>query len=762
LRTHLGNAPLSALVLVAAGLCGAAQAASRAADLQTVRKRYLELIAPSTLDPKRPEAKTVLARLDANAERLMKSQVMTGSAPLRGALGKVGNGKPGADGDSIGGQHFYQMPRLAKAYATRGTRLHRSPVLLKHIVAALEFCEPHVRPGSPRRGNWWAWDVGIPGALADTLILAGDGVPAPLRARLLKGLQSLVRTRYRSNYYGGGANVLYVALNQLRTAMLTGREDYARNAAAAYAAMSSTKGELGIQRDYSYHFHGHGLNMGYGRVQLSYVSRFIYLTAGTSFAMPPEARRTHEEWFRRFVVWNSYRGRVSPFTVARDISRGGSVERRTALEAAAFLYLAEDGSCRDLALSFVREWHDANPEASFATPSLAALQPRLEPAMKRAEPMPTGARYFPLSDYLTCRRKNFYAAVRMSSTRIKAWFSIRKENLHGGRSGDGTLVLMTDGSEWDNEVIPTMNWYALSGVTAGTGCVLPAERAGMSRTVGGLSHRGRWGLAGMDFAVRCGKGALRARKSYAVLDRGVVLMGSDVHLDRATLPKGKVPYTTLHQCPLRDEDRSFTVDGRAAALADGEKTLEVRSWLHVRNYGYWFPEPTRVTLRVNTSTRGYAYLNGRTSSRKTYTRRFFTLSVTHSGKPETSGYAVVILPGVKAAEMPGLAARPGVKVLARSKTVHALRDESAGLTACCFFARGEVAGFAADRPLVVAASTENGRRHLTIQDPAHKGGSVTLRVPFRVTGTKDVKTAPAGDGTRLTVPLSRGYPKTLF
>jgi hyaluronate lyase len=748
--------------LTAAELCATAQAASRGADLQTVKKRYLELLAPSGLDVRRPEAKAALARLDATAERLMKSQVMSGSSALKGALGKVGKGKPGADGDTIGNQHFYRMPYLARAYATRGTRLYRSPELLKHIVAALRFCEPHVRPGSPRNGNWWAWQVGIPGALGDTLILAGDGVPAPLRAKLLTALQGLVRTRYSSNYYGGGANVLYVALNQLRTAMLTGREDYARNAAAAYAAMSSTKGSLGIQRDYSYHFHGRGLNMGYGRVQLAYVSRFVYLTAGTSFAMPQEARRTHEEWFRRFVVWSSYRGRVSPFTVARDIARDGSVERPIALEAAAFLYLAKDSSCRDLALAFVREWYDANPDRGFVTPSLAALQPRLESAMKGAEPMPTGARYFPLSDYLACRGKGFYAAVRMSSTRTKAWFSIRKENLHGGRSGDGTLVLMTDGSEWDNEVIPTMNWYALSGVTTARSCVNGPEKPALSKVVGGLGHRDRWGAAAMSFAVPRGKGALRAEKSYTVLDRGVVLLGSNVRLDRAELSKGSVPYTTLHQCPLRDEDRKIQVDGRVTSLADGESTFEVRRWIHVRNYGYWFPEPTRVTLRVNTSTRGYRYVNGRTSSDRKYTRRFFTLTVPHPGRPKGSGYAAMILPGADAAEMPGLAARPGVKVLARSKTVHAVRDESAGLTVCFFFGKGEVAGFAADRPLVLAASSQGGRHHLTVQDPAHRGGSVSVRVPFRVTGVEGVKAAPAGDGTRLTVKLNGGYPKAVF
>ena len=65
--------------------------------------------------------------------------------------------------------------------------------------------------------------------------------------------------------------------------------------------MSPTEG---IQHDWSYHFHGPGLNMGYGGDQLFDVSRYIYVTAGSRFQLPPEALATHLAWIRNFILWN--------------------------------------------------------------------------------------------------------------------------------------------------------------------------------------------------------------------------------------------------------------------------------------------------------------------------------------------------------------------------------------------------------------------------------------------------------------------------
>jgi hypothetical protein len=303
-------------------------------------------------------------------------------------------------------------------------------------------------------------------------------------------------------------------------------------------------------------------------------------------------------------------------------------------------------------------------------------------------------------------------------------------------------------------VIPTMNWYGLTGTTTAYGFKVGAERPGHSTIVGGLGHRDRCGAAMFDFAVKKGKAALRAMKSYAVLDGAVAVVGTGVRLEAAKLDKGRTVNSYIHQCSLRDSDRAALVNGKTVALSDGKKKLEKVEWMHVRNYGYLFPEPCAVGLSAGTSTRSYKYINDRYGTARTYKRRFYTVSVGHGAAPTGGKYAAVIFPGVTASEIRGIAGRPGVKI-ATSAAAHLVTDEKGGTTICCFFGKDEIGGFRSERPLVVAVSAEGAGVHLTVQDPAHRGGKVTFRIPVKASG----QGAKAdGDGTVVTMKLDGGIP----
>jgi hyaluronate lyase len=275
-----------------------------------------------------------------------------------------------------------------------------------------------------------------------------------------------------------------------------------------------------------------------------------------------------------------------------------------------------------------------------------------------------------------------------------------------------------------------------------------------------LSHLGRTGVAAFDFTVkkRAKKGgpALRAMKSYTVLDRCVVLVGTGVRLVNAELAKGKTVSTSIHQCPLRASDKTLIVNGREMPLADGKKRLEHVRWMHVRNYGYWFPKPVTLDLSVVTSTRGYKYINTRYGSDKPYTRRFYTISIDHGPQPKQGAYAAVVFPAVRAAEMPALADRPGVAI-ASSAAAHLVREEG-GTDFCVFFAKDDIEGFRASRPLVTAVSAEGTSLRVTVQDPRRNGGKVRFRIPMKASGTG---AKPDGDGTLVTTQLARGAPLTV-
>jgi len=302
-----------------------------------------------------------------------------------------------------------------------------------------------------------------------------------------------------------------------------------------------------------------------------------------------------------------------------------------------------------------------------------------------------------------------------------------------------------------------MNWYGLSGTTVAYGFEVAPERPGHSTIVGGLSHRDRYGAAGFDFTVKAGKSALRAMKSYTVLDDAVALVGTGVRLENAKLDEGNTVNTFIHQCALRDSDKTILVNGKTVTLADGEKKLTDVKWIHVRNYGYWVPEPCDVNLTVATTTRGYKYINGRYNSSKTYTSRFYTISVDHGAAPTEGKYAAVIFPGVTSNEMRTRAGKPEVKIFI-SKAAHLIGDEKSGAAICFFFGKDEIEGFRAGRPLAAAVSTEGGKVFVTVQDPTQRGKDVTLRIPVKAFGPG---AKADGDGTIITIKLDGGFPSTV-
>ncbi len=490
------------------------------------------------------------------------------------------------------------------------------------------------------------------------------------------------------------------------------------------------------------------------------VSRFIYMTSGTKFSLSDKAFEIHQNWFRKFIIFNSYKGRVSPFTVGRSISRDGIVVAPIELEGAMLLYLSEDSTCKDLALSFIQEWYEARPKENFYTVTIADLAPLVEPNIKKAKPMPKSARFYPASDYLACRMGRFYTAVLMSSKRTKAWHSISDENIRGHRSGDGTLVVMTDGHEFDNNIIPTMNWYNLSGVTVAEKVRVKPEHDGHSTVVGGLDHNNTSGMAGMDFVIEDGDRSLEARKSYTVTPSGIAIAGTRIRC--SNLPNDKAFHTSLHHCPLREQDNSMVVDGKTLPVEDGDQTLTVNKWMHVRNYGYIFPEPTRIRLRINTSERSYSFINKRSGTDTEHSARFYTLFKNHDVTRNDNSYAVTIIPEISHRDMRKLANQSVLDLKVKTETAHIVDDKATRTRHMYFFEETNIEGYSASRPLFLALSREGNTLYATVQDPSHAGGSFSFGIPFHVTSTaKDVQIKAADNGSAITVVLDKGWPKEL-
>ncbi len=746
-------------------ICPVRAESTRQPDLATLKARFQQLLAPAGLDTSNLAVKALIRDIDKQAEAALSSQNMDRQSDGYGSWGKLKK----RDGDTV--KWFSaKIYRMTRAWACPNSKHHKSGKVLTQITAACEYLYPFIKPGGEKPGNWWGWEIGVPRSLSNTLILLEDSLPGETREKMLEALtgadgkKGLVDIFYRPYYKSGGANAMDVAFNQMRVACITGNEKYAANGAKLVSILSSRDGsyktDLGIQDDYSYHFHGHGINMGYGREQIKRMSSFLQLTSGTKFSLSDNAFELFQKWFREFIIFNTYKGHISPFTAGRSISRDGAVVDPVELEMAMTLYLADGATCKDLALSFIGEWYDARPKEEFYTLSIATLAPQVEPHLNRAQPMPTGARFYPTSDYMAGRMGRFYTAVLMSSKRTKAWHSIRDENIRGHSSGDGTLVIMTGGHEFDNNIIPTMNWYEPSGVTVAHKVRVRPEREGHSTVVGGLAHQEVSAMAGMDFLIDNGSKKLKARKSYTVTPLGIALAGTRIRCPG--LEHDKPFFTTLHQCPLREDDSSLIIDGKRIPLKDGAQTVTVQKWLHVRNYGYIFPEPTEIEIQIKTSEKAYTYINKRYGTDTKYKARFYSLRVNHDLKQENNTYAAIIVPEVSPGAMQKASDDFPLEIKAKSETAHIIDDKHSRTRYLYFFQKENLEGYSASQPLFLALSRENTKLYVTVQDPAHKGGSVSFGVPFSVSSSKkEVQIKASDNGSGITVNLDKGWPKEL-
>ena len=611
-----------------------------------------------------------IQKLDGNVTRLIEKQIMDCSKKNYGSFGMVGSiNHP----DISFSGFYYGRPRMmAQAYACPASRYYKSPELLKRITAALEFGEQFIRPGVKRVGNWWPWDIGIPLALISTMLYCGDSLPPDLGDKIITALESLPSQLFKTergkgiaNRIVSGTNFMWVLKNHLMMGVLLGDTQYLDDAQKQIdiALGVNRKGyQPGIQPDWSFHFHGRGLHFGYGRHLLVDTAEWIYLTDGTRWEVSSKLKRTHLNYFLEFAQWNVYRGRTSPYTIGREIARPGAVfdDRGVGSAALYLLHSNFDEEARKQAIRSIADWltcpprdehylHLLYPENFVTTAILfSSVRKRVEKEKGRLY----GAKYYPWSDYLVVRRENWFCALRMCSVRTKNWFSINDENKKGWYSGEGTLVLMTDGREYGDDIIASQSWENLLGITRSINLKPRSEQVGQSSFVGGVAHA-NLDCAGMDYLLEQeGTKKVCGKKSYFFTKDYLILLGSDISA------KGKdvIAETSLFSIPIF-ENSVVKLDGKDML---NDTTIFLRKGEHklfIHNTALWIPDGTNIRLEVRTLAGDYHEINSLEKSRK-YCHRHIHLIKEQD--QINSGYQIVIAPAVKSSLPVNRGKRPEV------------------------------------------------------------------------------------------------------
>ena len=526
--------------------------------------------------------------------------------------------------------------------------------------------------------NWWWNDIGVPEAMRDVLVLAGDRLGPADR----DGAMGVVAQR-GTFANGGGANTIWQAELAIHDAAFRGDAELAAKASGAIADEIRITPREGIQSDWSFHAHGaHNQTFHYGGAFTAVIAGVATEVRGTPWAVPTDKLELIADYVLNGQAWMSRGTYCAPGPLDRSVGRRGAMRSADLTAAAA--------------------------ELAALLPARAAALNELRDRQLGHGPPLVGFRYFPASDYVCYQRPAFASFVGTISTRTKPPEATGNgDDMLGQRVNDGDGYVLIDGPEY-HQLQPVWDWSALPGLTYADGAGGVQQRA-FAGAAGDGPAGTTTGAAGMElaFADRKRDSSLSAHKFWAFHGDAVVTLVGPIASRNLAGPV----HTTMDQCRL---DGPVVVDGRPVT-GDAVPGLVGSVWHHGVAYVPIGGLPTTVSAgpRAGSWRRPQA-----AESADPVTADVMMATLGHPDG-RAGGFAVVAAADAAAAAK--VAAAPPWAVVRNDDAAQAVAFND-GTWMAAVYAAGEVGPVRFDRPSVVVRV--NGVWWAS--DPTHHGGPLTI------------------------------------
>ncbi len=601
--------------------------------------------------------------------------------------------------------HVLWMLLLAEGLAHPRSRHRESDRVGKTLVRAMEFWL-----AAPRgAGNWWWQQIGAPRWLTRVLVLARAFIPAALMAQAAQTFGTAgkdapwgapMKEMAQAAVWSGETLVVH--------GVLIGDPDRVRMGVAMVESVMGVQEGFseGLQRDWSFHQAGPALYSGGSGYHFAVdVSRLVWQLSDTRWSIDEALVDNlrlylleHQQWIVRGQTYD-------PGVLGREISRPGRSAR-----------LLVD-ACDNL-LRIPRLMDDEE---------LRAMRDRLlEPVGHSVSPL-SGSRVYWRSDYVVHHRQEFFASVRMHSTRLRNTEVPRNlEGISNHHMADGALFVMCHGREYDR-VFPAWNWRRIPGTTAvqSDEPLDPARvaRKGESAFAGGATD-GRNSCAGM----RLWRDGLSAAKTWFLLDDMIFCLGSGIS-DKS----GRTVATSIDQCRMVGD--AIAGGNGKQILAHRAHTLTGPSWLWHDHMGYLFLEKARVGVAPGPRSGDWGVCNGQRAG-QTETEVMFDAWIDHGVHPTDAGYAYVVMPGSTADDLDRFMVTPSAVILRKDRQAHAvfMARRSLFMAVCFEPCTIRVPGFAGSvkvsMPCALMIQHKAGQAVVWASSPEHATGLLKVKLSF--------------------------------
>lgn len=671
---------------------------------------------------------------------------------------KLPSDKPSANYTS----QLKKLKTLAVAYGVNipGNELYQNRALLQDILGALDFFINDMKYGhadisDASQHNWWDYQIGCSGRLADILMIISDYVPYERIKPVVDAVnvycvepQKQLHVKY-GWVTATGSNLTDIASAILGMSIVSHDDSrLGKVAEQVPTTLETVHTKDGIYADGSVVQHEAQAYTGsYGNELVKGIGKVVSIMGGTEFEMSdPRVNNLYNALAEGYIPLMRNACMMSMVN-GRSISR---VQTSAPFSAEKFwgnetisnmLMIAQTAPSpyKELFEQSAKGWLQSAGDFYFdyARDFDALLQGRA--LMSNASVTPKaygGMKVYGSMDRVVQQTKGYAAGLSMYSSRIFSYECMNKENLHGWRTGDGMLYIYNDANGAQSDGYwPTVDPYRLPGTTVDTRKLKDGDgqkKKSNQDWVGGATN-GTVGAAGMAYdttGLKLGMD-LTAKKSYFFLNGAIVEVGSSIN--------GTTPATIETTVENRVIDADATVVQVGGKDWDGGKTAKLKAGDCVTlsqtdtnaAMGYVMLEDATVELAREQRSGTYTDLNSIYPLDTVYTNTFFKMGINHGNKVENGHYAFAVLPSADAAQVAAFAASGNVSVAKNTDQVHAVTDKAAKqLMANIWAAEGaEVNGFATDKPASLVAEVKDGILTVSVSDPTHKVDSITVTVP---------------------------------
>lgn len=547
--------------------------------------------------------------------------------------------------------HLENQFELAKAFRKKGTTFYHSPEVKATVSSALNFWITHDFICE----NWWWNEMGTPGLMINTLLLMDSDLT---EIQKVKGAKIASRASLTGVGARAGGDFVPIAGMVCKQGLFKGNDSILEHALKVMVAQVEVTNARGINPDMGFHHRVDNVTSihTYGTNYVNAFSFWAVQTANTKYSLPANAMKLLIDYYvdgvSKCMAYGIY---ADPGAENRDLSR------KDALHA--------EGT--EIPENLMKSSDYRRKE----------LQYIVDVRKGKVKPSLTWNRYYWQSSYLAEQQKNYYASVRMHSSRQNnVEDAYNEEGLRMHHLADGANFILRTGQEYDN-IFPCWDWQKIPGTTVVQKPELPSFRQvskkGLSDFVGAATDD-QFGVAAFDF--KSVHDPLSAKKAWFFFDNKYVCLGAGIN-SSAEYPVA----TTINQSLLHGR----VIFGPGNNALEGSGEYSDVSWIWHDSVGYVFPSPATVHMG-NLPTEG----NWRLITHQAWAtdepviKNIFTAWFDHGRKPLNASYSYMIVPSVSQKALQGFSVNPGVKIISNTPELQAVQELE--LTEIVFYKPGKI------------------------------------------------------------------------